>query len=77
MLDSTQLVVEESQVLFLVLGRVQPMTKCRIRTWAVVSGDKVTHGFSCGPHKVWTRRYSSEALRDQRITEHKKDAKKS
>lgn len=51
--------------------------KCRIRTWAVVSGDKITHGFSCGPHKVWTRRYSSEALRDQRITEHKKEPKKS
>lgn len=53
------------------------MAKCRIRKYAVISGDKISHGFSCGPHKVWTRRYSTEAIRDEKLREHKKDAKKS
>lgn len=51
--------------------------KCRPSTYAVINGDKITYGFRCSKHKIYTRRYSTEALRDQRLREHQKDAKKS
>lgn len=50
--------------------------KCRIVTYNVAHGDRVSYGFRCGPHRIYSRRYSSEALRDERIAEHKEDPTK-
>lgn len=49
---------------------------CRIATYNVITNGTVTYGFRCGPHRVYTRRYSTEALRDERIREHKEEPTK-
>lgn len=51
--------------------------KCRLRKYAVVTpSGAVTYGFRCGPHKVYTKRYSTAELRDERAQEHKLEHKK-
>lgn len=52
--------------------------KCKPSKYAVIT-DKgaITYGFRCAPCGVHTRRYLTQELRDQRLTEHKKEAKKS
>lgn len=50
---------------------------CRISTYNVVTASgAVTYGFRCAPHRVYTRRYSTETIRAERIAEHKEDPTK-
>lgn len=52
--------------------------KCRISKYnVIINKNQITYGFRCGPHKLLTRRYSTEALRDQRLQEHLEKPKKS
>lgn len=52
--------------------------KCKPSVYAVIgNGGVITHGFRCAFHKIHTRRYATRELRDQRLKEHKKEAKKS
>ena len=54
------------------------MPKCNPSKYAVVSADRqtVTYGFRCAKHKIHTKRYSTEELRDERLKKHQKEAKK-
>lgn len=50
---------------------------CKPTTYAVIGNNQaITYGFRCAKHKIYTKRYSTQALRDQRLREHKKEAKK-
>lgn len=51
---------------------------CNPSKFAVISANRVdvTYGFRCAKHGV-TKRYSTAELRDERIEEHQKGAKKS
>jgi GNAT superfamily N-acetyltransferase len=49
---------------------------CNIAKYNVITNGVVTYGFRCGPHRVWSRRYSTEELRAQRIAEHKEEPTK-
>lgn len=52
--------------------------KCNPSTYAVVTpGGTVTYGFRCAAHQIFTKRYATRELRDQRLREHQKSAKKS
>lgn len=47
--------------------------KCKPTKYAVVtSSGTVTYGFRCAKHKIYTRRYATQDLRDIRLREHKK-----
>lgn len=51
---------------------------CNPSKFAVVSANRVdiTYGFRCAKHGV-TKRYSTEAIREEKLESHKKSAKKS
>jgi hypothetical protein len=42
----------------------------------ITNSGAITYGFRCAYHKIYTRRYSTQELRDIRLKEHKKEAKK-
>lgn len=51
--------------------------KCKPSKYAVIgNGGKVSYGFRCAVHKIYTKRYSTQELRDQRLAEHRRSAKK-
>jgi hypothetical protein len=51
--------------------------ECKPSTYNVITGkDTITYGFRCAVHKIHTRRYATEELRDRRLAEHQRDAKK-
>jgi len=51
--------------------------KCKPSKYAVITGkDTITYGFRCAVHKIYTKRYSTQELRDQRLAEHRRSAKK-
>ena len=51
--------------------------KCKPSTYAVITGkDRITYGFRCAKHKIYSKRYSTQELRDQRLREHRRSAKK-
>ena len=51
--------------------------KCKPSKYNVITGGgKVTYGFRCGKHKIYSKRYSTQELRDQRVKEHQRSAKK-
>lgn len=52
------------------MSKVKKIPSCRPSTYGVIHGQTVTHGFRCAKHKIHSRRYSSEELRDQRLAEH-------
>lgn len=52
--------------------------RCRPSMYATITASgAITYGFRCASCKVPSRRYSTRELRDQRMLEHKKRAKKS
>lgn len=53
--------------------------KCNPSKYAVIAANRVdiTYGFRCAKHKVHSRRYSTEELRDERLKEHRQSQKKS
>lgn len=52
--------------------------KCRPSTYAVITGTgAITYGFRCAACGVPSKRYSTPELREERLQEHKKVAKKS
>jgi hypothetical protein len=51
--------------------------ECKPSRYAVISGRNITYGFRCPKHHILTRRYSTKELREQRLREHQKEAKKS
>lgn len=53
------------------------MAKCRPRRYAVITPKGITYGFSCSIHKIYTKRYATKELREIRLGEHRKSAKKS
>lgn len=52
---------------------------CKPTRYAVIAANRVdiTYGFRCKTHQIASKRYSTAELRDQRMKEHKKSAKKS
>lgn len=53
---------------------------CRPSRYAVITGKNnqtITYGFRCAEHGISTRRYPTQELRELRLKEHKKEAKKS
>lgn len=50
--------------------------KCRPVKYAVINGENITYGWRCAFHRIHTKRYSTQELRDKRYKEHKKEAKK-
>lgn len=43
---------------------------CRPKTWGVIRGETITHGWKCSVHGEHGKRYASQELRDQRMAEH-------
>lgn len=53
------------------------MRRCLpVRYATITSNNVVTYGFRCAACNVPSKRYSTRELREQRLTEHKKEAKK-
>lgn len=54
------------------------MSKCKPSKYAVIAANRIdtSHGFRCAKHGV-TKRYSTAEIRDERMAEHQKSAKKS
>lgn len=54
------------------------MKKCKPSRYAVIAADRVTitYGFRCAFHRIHSRRYSTSELREERMGEHIKLAKK-
>lgn len=61
------------------MGRTMPKSrKCRPTRYAVVSSktNNITYGFRCAFCNVPSMRFASVELREERLREHKKVAKK-
>lgn len=59
------------------MGRVPDMRKCSPSRYATVTPNgAVTYGFRCAFCNVPSLRFSTRALREERLKEHKKSAKK-
>lgn len=52
--------------------------KCKPSRYARIGfdGESITYGFRCAKHHV-TKRYSTPELREERLQEHRRSAKKS
>lgn len=51
--------------------------KCHPSMYNVITASgAITYGFRCAVHNIPSRRYSTEAMRNERLKEHQRDAKK-
>lgn len=44
---------------------------CQISLYNVVTNGKITYGYRCRTHGVMTQRFSTQAIRDSKIAEHR------
>jgi hypothetical protein len=55
----------------------QELTMCNPSMYNVISGQNISYGFRCAEHRIFSRRFSDEAVRDDQVRIHQKNAKKS
>lgn len=59
------------------MAKTKKPPKCKPSKYNVIlaDGQTITYGFRCAKHKIHTRRYRTEELRNERLKEHQREAR--